>query len=70
MAVLCNLSLARCAEGLNLVMANHVIVIEPNLSLSVERQAIGRCYRIGEVCPLSAPLELPSHPLLALVCLL
>ncbi|KAH9494650.1 hypothetical protein Btru_020414 [Bulinus truncatus] len=36
------------ANGLNLVEANHVLLIEPELNLEEEAQAISRIYRIGQ----------------------
>jgi len=42
------LSLKHGANGLNIVEANHVILIEPVLSPGAELQAIGRVHRIGQ----------------------
>ncbi|GFS23980.1 E3 ubiquitin-protein ligase SHPRH [Elysia marginata] len=36
------------ANGLNLVEANHVLLVEPELNLEEEAQAISRVYRIGQ----------------------
>lgn len=39
--------------GLNLVSANHVIVLEPYFTWADEKQAIDRVYRIGQTKPVS-----------------
>merc|ERR1712129_118270 len=40
---------AKCASvGLNLMCANHVIFLDPRINLSLDNQAIGRCWRIGQ----------------------
>ena len=42
------LPLKSAANGLNLIEANHVIMIEPLLNFGIERQAINRVHRIGQ----------------------
>lgn len=41
------------SEGLNLVEANHVIPVEPWWTNAVHNQAKARCWRIGQVSPVS-----------------
>ncbi|CAI5450155.1 unnamed protein product [Caenorhabditis angaria] len=41
-------SLSRCANGLNLTHANHIIFLDPPHSSSIVQQAIGRIARIGQ----------------------
>ena len=36
------------AEGLNLIEASHVVMIEPLLNCGLDSQAIARCHRIGQ----------------------
>jgi len=45
------LPLASGANGLNLIQANHVILVEPIMNLAAEYQAIGRVHRIGQIKP-------------------
>ena len=50
------LSLQSMASGLHLVRANHVIILTPlgapyDRADQIERQAIGRCHRIGQTKP-------------------
>eukprot|EP00009_Paramoeba_aestuarina_P015477 CAMPEP_0201531476 /NCGR_PEP_ID=MMETSP0161_2-20130828/47727_1 /ASSEMBLY_ACC=CAM_ASM_000251 /TAXON_ID=180227 /ORGANISM="Neoparamoeba aestuarina, Strain SoJaBio B1-5/56/2" /LENGTH=426 /DNA_ID=CAMNT_0047934403 /DNA_START=81 /DNA_END=1361 /DNA_ORIENTATION=- len=40
-----------CGVGLNLTMANHVIISDPWWNHSVESQAVHRCHRIGQTKP-------------------
>ena len=41
-------SIGAGSEGLNLVVANNVFIIEPYWNASTEQQAIDRCHRIGQ----------------------
>jgi len=45
------LPLKTAASGLNIVEANHVLLVEPSLSAGKEAQAIGRVVRIGQTRP-------------------
>ena len=39
------------AQGLTLVRANHVFLLEPSLDAAIEQQAIARVHRIGQDLP-------------------
>eukprot|EP00916_Digyalum_oweni_P002155 GHVL01003990.1.p1 GENE.GHVL01003990.1~~GHVL01003990.1.p1 ORF type:complete len:678 (+),score=120.08 GHVL01003990.1:2387-4420(+) len=47
--LVCVASHHRAGKGLNMTEANHVIFLEPFLSVADELQAIGRVYRMGQV---------------------
>jgi len=36
------------AEGLDLIVANHIFFLEPLVDTSMEEQALNRCHRIGQ----------------------
>ena len=40
-----------CGAGLNLTVANHVIVLDPWWNPGIEEQAVHRCHRIGQTKP-------------------
>ena len=42
------LPLALGAEGLDLIIASHVFILEPLLNMQQEMQAVNRIYRIGQ----------------------
>lgn len=39
------------ANGLNIVEATHVLLVEPSVSKAMELQAVGRVHRIGQTKP-------------------
>ena len=45
------LPIRNTAVGLNIIAANRVILMEPCLAPAMERQAIGRCWRMGQTRP-------------------
>ncbi|CAN0153840.1 unnamed protein product [Scytosiphon promiscuus] len=45
------LSVRSGAVGINLTQANNVFLLEPLLNLALEKQAIGRVYRLGQARP-------------------
>lgn len=49
------------AVGINLTSANHVILFEPFLSRNVEKQAIGRVWRMGQPRPVQVHRLLTRH---------
>eukprot|EP00662_Eupelagonemidae_sp_cell21_P049919 gene49919-59187_t len=42
------LSIQVGAVGLNLTTANHIFIIDPPNNLTLERQAVARCWRMGQ----------------------
>lgn len=42
------LPLKRAGAGLNIVEAQHVVLVEPSMDIALERQAVGRVHRIGQ----------------------
>lgn len=51
------------AIGINLTSANHVILFEPFLSRNVEKQAIGRVWRMGQPRPVHVHRFVARHTL-------
>lgn len=47
------LSARVAAVGLTLTAARYVFLLEPNMNPSLEKQAIGRCYRMGQKHPVT-----------------
>mmetsp|Transcript_28934 Transcript_28934/g.25554 ORF Transcript_28934/g.25554 Transcript_28934/m.25554 type:complete len:93 (+) Transcript_28934:1-279(+) len=40
---------SKCVSvGLNLQCANHIIFLDPQTNVSLDKQAIGRCWRLGQ----------------------
>eukprot|EP00662_Eupelagonemidae_sp_cell21_P012919 gene12919-40945_t len=42
------LNMKMAGVGINLQTANHVFLIDPPHNFSLEKQAIGRCHRLGQ----------------------
>lgn len=42
------LQIRTCSEGLNLQAYNEIFIVSPNWNPSIEQQAVGRCYRLGQ----------------------
>jgi hypothetical protein len=53
------------AEGLDLVQASHIFLLEPLLNAALEAQAVNRIHRIGQVRP---PACLVTYLLACVVC--
>ncbi|CAM9715351.1 unnamed protein product, partial [Ectocarpus sp. 12 AP-2014] len=47
------LSVRSGAVGINLTQANNVFLLEPLLNLALEKQAVGRVYRLGQTRPVT-----------------
>ncbi|CAM9377960.1 unnamed protein product [Laminaria digitata] len=47
------LSVRSGAVGINLTQANNVFLLEPLLNLALEKQAVGRVYRLGQSRPVT-----------------